>query len=204
MKAIMLSMQPQWCAKILNGEKTIEIRKRFPLDYVGWVYVYCTKPKIRYRIEHMGFFSDELYKTPKGEIKFGSSVELMAYDDYDKNNFLSGKVIARFWCDKITKIKYGRWVGQDTFNYYGYHNEWKDLVDKSMMTQMELYNYGSKLLAVSITRLEIFDTPKELGEFHTAYKYATLEAIKDYERETGDTTSYRVAKSPQSWQWIEV
>jgi len=188
MKAIMLSMQPQWVAKILNGEKTIEIRKRFPINYVGWVYVYCTK---------------------KGETIWGKGTtfteqvgeQYITGINYD---MLNGKVVARFWCDKITKIKYGRWVGQDTFNYYGYHNEWKDLVDKSMMTQMELYNYGSKLLAISITRLDIFDKPKELGEFHTAYKYATLEAIKDYERETGDTTSYRVAKSPQSWQWIEV
>ena len=179
MKAIMLSVRPYWSVKILNREKTVEIRKRFPLNYVGWVYMYVTKPKIRYRVEHMVFFSDELYKIPKGKIKFGSSVELMAYDDYDKNNFLNGKVVGRFWCDEITKIKYGRWVGQDTFNYYGYHNEWKDLVDKSMVTQMELYNYGSKLLAISITRLEIFDKPKELSEFG-------------------------LKRSPQSWQYIEV
>jgi hypothetical protein len=185
MKAIMLSMQPQWVANILNGEKNIEIRKRFPPDYVGWVYVYCTK--------------DNSKKNDCNVIGRCYPIETAL-----KTIIGKGKVVARFWCDKITKIKYGRWVGQDTFNYYGYHNEWKNLVDKSMMTQMELYNYGSKLLAISITHLDIFDKPKELGEFHTAYKYATLEAIKDYERETGDTTSYRVAKSPQSWQWIEV
>lgn len=179
MKAIMLSVRPEWVAMILNGKKTIEIRKSVPKDFVGWVYLYVTKPKRRYRIGSLVFFSDELYRTPKGEIKFGTSVELMAYDDYDKNNFLNGKVVGRFWCDEITKIKYGRWVGQDTFNYYGYNNEWKDLVDKSMMTQMELYNYGSKLLAISITRLEIFDKPKELSEFERL-------------------------KAPQSWCYVEV
>lgn len=45
MKAILISIRPQWVAKILNREKTIEIRKRFPKDYVGWVYIYCTKDR---------------------------------------------------------------------------------------------------------------------------------------------------------------
>ena len=45
MKAILMSIRPQWVAKILNKEKTLEIRKHFPKDYVGWVYVYCTKGK---------------------------------------------------------------------------------------------------------------------------------------------------------------
>jgi predicted transcriptional regulator len=26
MKAIMIAIKPQWCAKIMNGEKTIEVR----------------------------------------------------------------------------------------------------------------------------------------------------------------------------------
>lgn len=205
MKAIMLSMQPQWVAKMLNGEKNVEIRKRFPINYVGWVYVYCTKPKIRYRIEHMVFFSDELYKTPKGEIKFGSSVELMAYDDYDKNNFLSGKVVARFWCDNVSRFDFN-----EIIHDYTYANRQMKLMTEFLKNaqvpyeEIIAYGKGKDLRAIHITKLEIFDIPKELGEFHTAYKYATLEAIKDYERETGDTTSYRVAKSPQSWQWIEV
>lgn len=42
MKAILMSIRPKWVAKILNGEKTIEIRKRFPKDFKGWVYIYCT------------------------------------------------------------------------------------------------------------------------------------------------------------------
>lgn len=46
MKAILMSIQPKWLAKILNGDKTIEIRKimpkcKSPID----VYIYCTKDK---------------------------------------------------------------------------------------------------------------------------------------------------------------
>ena len=48
MKSILLSIKPEWLAKILNGEKTIEVRKLFPKDYVGWVYLYCSKDKKNY------------------------------------------------------------------------------------------------------------------------------------------------------------
>lgn len=46
MKAVMLSLRPQWCEKIFNGSKTIEVRKSRPsLDMPFKVYVYMTKRK---------------------------------------------------------------------------------------------------------------------------------------------------------------
>ena len=45
MKSIVISIRPKWVAKILNGEKTIEIRKSKPKEQVEWVYIYCTKDK---------------------------------------------------------------------------------------------------------------------------------------------------------------
>lgn len=47
MQAIMVSIQPQWLKKILNGEKTIEIRKTKPkCELPCKVYIYETKGKI--------------------------------------------------------------------------------------------------------------------------------------------------------------
>ena len=44
MKAILMSIRPQWCEKIFNGSKTIEVRKSRPsLDMPFKVYVYETK-----------------------------------------------------------------------------------------------------------------------------------------------------------------
>lgn len=45
-KAILMSIQSKWLVKILNGEKTMEIRRsvpdcKLPID----VYLYCTKSK---------------------------------------------------------------------------------------------------------------------------------------------------------------
>ena len=46
MKSILISIKPKWVAKILNGEKTIEIRKTMPkCDLPIDVYIYCTKDK---------------------------------------------------------------------------------------------------------------------------------------------------------------
>ena len=47
MKAIMLSIHPEWAEKIYSGEKTIEWRKSFPNEFISnqtKVYLYETAP----------------------------------------------------------------------------------------------------------------------------------------------------------------
>lgn len=77
MKAVILSLRPQWCEKIFNGEKTIEVRKTYPkLDRPFIVYVYQTKHK--------------------GGKKIVSEVLNSVYG--------GGKVIGSFVCDRIREI----------------------------------------------------------------------------------------------------
>ena len=46
MKSILISIKPQYVADILNGYKTIEIRKTKPkCELPCKVYIYCTKGK---------------------------------------------------------------------------------------------------------------------------------------------------------------
>lgn len=46
MKDVMISIQPKWVAKILSGEKTVEVRKTIPkLKPPFKCYIYCTKEK---------------------------------------------------------------------------------------------------------------------------------------------------------------
>lgn len=94
-KAILMSIQPQWVCKILNGEKTIEVRKKFPKDYVGWVYIYCTKGKLPI----MEYINRGVHSVI-ADIKF------------DKNfkYYLNGTVVARFWCNKVEEIKIDKGV----------------------------------------------------------------------------------------------
>ena len=46
MKAVLISIRPEWCAKIASGEKTIEVRKTRPkLETPFKCYIYCTLPR---------------------------------------------------------------------------------------------------------------------------------------------------------------
>lgn len=162
MKAIMLSTQPKWVAKIMNGEKTIEIRKRFPKDFVGWVYIYVTN---------------------------GKDILCRYYDGHwfttrDRNNnwkrYLNGKVVARFWGDKVEEIKYHN--RQELIRFYSKGNEHQYLwLKETCLTFDELDNYlkGKNGYAIHISQLEIFDKPKELSEFG-------------------------LKRAAQSWQYVEV
>ena len=44
-KEIVISIRPEYALNILNGSKTLELRKSVPKGYVGWVYGYVTKGK---------------------------------------------------------------------------------------------------------------------------------------------------------------
>ena len=104
-KSILMSVQPKWVAKILNGEKTIEIRKRFPKDYVGWVYIYCTKSSnccLLSKIEDNGGLTEngtykeyqtyEYYKNHCGYFHSGYSWKLMTEKEFE----LVKKVVEKY------------------------------------------------------------------------------------------------------------
>ena len=44
MKAVLISIRPEWCEKIISGEKTIEVRQKAPKAELPFrVYIYCTR-----------------------------------------------------------------------------------------------------------------------------------------------------------------
>lgn len=110
MKAVMISIRPEWCEKIASGKKTVEVRKTKPkLETPFKCYIYCTKPSKRAQTicGAQIINIDELYRLPNGEIKHGYSGELMCYpsEQWSKNNFLNGKVIGEFVCDCIYDMR---------------------------------------------------------------------------------------------------
>lgn len=180
MKAILMSIRPEWVAKILNGEKTIEIRKKFPKDYVGWVYIYVTKDKnqlVRCQEKIWGY-----YKHTKGALK----------------SYFNGKVVARFWCDRVEEIYFekGKWGGA-----------WADTLRHSCLTFEELENYlNGKGKDIHITKLEIFDKPKEIKEFKThlgCNKAINCMFCKYYVFKECTRPRY-LTRAPQSWCYVEI
>ena len=187
MKSILLSIKPEWVAKILNGEKTVEVRKKFPKDYVGWVYLYCSKN---------GGTLCHSYK-PDNTMRY-----VVIKDKYD-DVITNGHIVARFWCDKVERI----WL--TTTNVWLCENEISDkLYKESCLSDIELdryfkpkqcgfnYTYGR---AIHISKLEIFDRPKELSEFHTVNKIG----IPQYQFGKGTCDYKKLTKAPQNYYYVE-
>ena len=194
MKAVMISIRPEWCEKIANGRKTLEVRKTKPkLETPFKCYIYCTKPRRSFTHGGLVNYTDELYRLPSGEIKCGYSGELMLCTGvYDNDNFLCGKVIGEFVCDFIAEYQAELWDDEtyeriqeryepDDFPEYGEYEYqtiadsgddfWKEnmLCKASCLTVEELRKYLgggiSDFYGWHISELKIYDTPKALSEF---------------------------------------
>ena len=75
-KAVMLSIRPKWCEKIVSGEKTIEVRKTRPkMNTPFKCYIYCT--------------IDGIKKMPK---------------DYIAESVERGNIIGEFTCNRIYEL----------------------------------------------------------------------------------------------------
>ena len=165
MKAIMISIQPQWVEKILNGKKTIEIRKTMPkCELPCKVYIYCTKPRKWWRYSSCGYTSDELLWKTKDKIKMCDGFEF--YYDIQDCIVINGKVIAEFTLNNVATLErdLNDWLPK---NRYDVSN---DLLKDINFNQEQLWNYGQgkTLYALHIDNLKIYDKPKELSEFYGA------------------------------------
>lgn len=201
MKAVMLSVRPNWCAKITNKigiekngkpiyEKTVEVRKTRPkIETPFKCYIYCTRAKGHFSIGGGVYAtSDTLYRLPTGEIKFGDGFELMGEwsGQYDESNFLNGKVIGEFVCDRIEDMR--------------------DIDREPTCISIEewlKYTDGHKGIVYGwhISDLVIYDKPKELSEFFrhdNTYDNSFGWAFEDRNK------NIPLKRPPQSWCYVEV
>ena len=204
MKTIMMSIKPKHVKNILNGIKTLEIRKKFPKDYVGWVYIYNTKT------------------TKDGYLTLtyiGNKLEFItAFNHHPK---YQGKIVARFWCDKVDtfrcnitgNLKDGFFkakpyckVIEDGIANYNCDDEFEEILKNAQITNKELAQYlGDKehpyggwyvFNAIHITKLEIFDKPFKISEFMRPQPIWKTSNDHYYK-------SYQLTRAPQSWCYVE-
>lgn len=146
----MLSIRPQYCGKILNKDKILEIRKSIPkCDLPCKVYIYCTKEKS---------YLDKLVQNHNGY--YYTVRELVEYDADDYGLYYNiagenGLVVAEFTLNKVEEIK-------ENAIYDGYV-----MGRDACLSANELHNYtkGKGFYAWHIDNLKIYDEPKELSEF---------------------------------------
>lgn len=161
MRAILISIQPQYVEKILNREKIYEIRRTIPKEWKEYLegktsikpapskwYIYCTKGKpYLYRVNDDNKF--EL----ANKLRFQDSSCFVK--DYNAQN---GKVVAEF---TLKNISYWQpyWTPEVMHIC--------DISEKSCVSIEDLMKYcGDEIIyALHIEDLKIYDKPKELSEF---------------------------------------
>lgn len=211
MKEVLISVRSEWCELIVRGQKTIEVRKTKPkLETPFKCYIYCTKSSKKYQTvaKPMVLNDDELFKLPNGKIKYGNSIELIAYHNYSKDNFLNGKVIGEFICDRIKKFRADN--GIQTY----YNNA---LIEYTCLSDTEIIKYakGKPLYGWHISDLVIYDKPKELEAFTTfcdankkhcancKYYLFDNDDLNGYRRWCGVYHRKPLTRPPQSWCYVE-
>lgn len=188
-KAVLISIQPKWCELILRGKKTLEVRKTKPnLKPPFKVYIYCTK-------------------APKGWVHIGKNIQL------------DTKVIGEFICDDIFEIVKVGFTTREALQYRAVKDCTvlsDDIFDHSCLTKNEIEKYldGRKGYAWHISKLVIYDKPKELGEFYSScnedctncemWQYVRVNA-DEYDMDcTSEIDRHKpLKKAPQSWCYVE-
>lgn len=181
MKAILISIKPRFVAKILNGEKTVEVRKSMskcdlPID----VYIYCTKSN------YLGFISKRYAGKVVAKFTLNKVEEIEFYsylpDDWDydyETDDLCGTDLLKQSC--------------------------------LIKEELSMYLKGKVGYAWHIDNLVIFDKPKELSEFKVkgferikvmGSPYGDLLGSVAYHYEKKPILK-PLTKAPQSWCYCE-
>ena len=142
--SILLPVRPEWLVEILNGEKTIDIRKTAPkCDLSVDVYLYCCKSKNHYHLCKL--YKDNKYPYYTYESYKGCDIMPMPMD---------GKVVAKFTLNKVDDLSRYAYNFKDNFFY--------EILNKACVNTNYLQKYTKNkpiLFAWYIDNLQIFDKP---------------------------------------------
>ena len=175
-KAVLLSIRPEWVEKIIDGRKTVEIRKSHPKIATPFkCYIYCTMPKYEY--------------------------EDYILTDWPKpQNFCGGKVVGEFVCDKIYKvIKSGSSYIVDGAD----RGKTNEVAMESYLgfDEMRAYLGTHTGYAWHISKLQIYDTPRKLEAFERPYDCNNSDA--KWATECNEChVENKVKRPPQSWCYV--
>ena len=193
MKAIMISIKPKWCALMMNGDKTVEVRSGTALykatqkliDEYGYAefFVYNTRDE-RYRLDKELNGKYFVWDTKSKDYPF---------DKTRNRHYFFGKVVFKFRCYKVEEIKYQSVFEENPFHFlkeksgYGSDTLYADeFIKNTCLTNKELKQYLNT------------DKPKELSEFNS---HITRVYINN---KLAMTQRTNLSKAPQSMCYIEV
>ena len=174
MRSVLMSIRPTWAQKIDSGEKTVEVRKSFPvkLKTPFKVYLYCTEGKDRL-VEVMRD-GDDLY----GETYHGKPVFITLPEGGYGNRVRRQTVFGEFICDGVEPL-----LIRPT--------PWKP----EHLKRYDTPKTGNACL--SVDDLERYGKGAELYGWHISeyrfYKFAAWKHLEDF----------KLKRPPQSWCYVE-
>ena len=186
MKAILLSIRPNWCKLIWSGMKTVEVRKTRPkLETPFKVYIYCTG--------HDGW----VMKLPKVGVQK-----------------MDRRIIGEFTCDKIDKLVHvGTMMDINILTLDGWYKPAGELLQAACLTEAAAKKYlqGRNGYGWHISDLKIYNQPKDIMCFHRAVEENELWCKKCAIGKKKDVhcafcyglDGLRLRRPPQSWCYVE-
>lgn len=181
-KAVMMTIRSKGVEKILKGEKTTELRKNFPKDFTGWIYIYCTKGRPYLNYEY-GTDSPEDYK--------GCWHIYTANKSSDCSNIVNGQIVGRFYCGLVEPAYYTHYTesyeGSSEYDNEYFDTDWLnryELSEAACLSEDEIKDYfdSKKGFAVHISKVEKFDTPKNLRDFGLTKAPSNWCHIKEFKK----------------------
>jgi predicted transcriptional regulator len=143
MKAVLLSIRPEWCDLIIRRQKTLEVRRTSPkLETPFKCYVYCTKSKSK-----IGW------------------LQIVPGKGWRR---LDGNIIGEFTCDKIEKLVHvGTMMDINILTSDGWYKPADALLQAACLTEETVKKYlqGRNGYGWHISDLKIYDKPRDLDEF---------------------------------------
>lgn len=188
MKAILLSIRPEWCDLIIRGQKTIEVRKARPkLETPFKAYIYCTG--------HDGW----VMKSPKAGVQK-----------------MDSRVIGEFTCDKIDRLAHVEAMGSNEPPKLQivtpdlWYKPADELLQAACLTEAQAKKYlkGGDGYGWHISELKIYDKPVKLknfwaiqpcthrGDCCTCRRWDAKKLICRGE-------VFGIERPPQSWYYVE-
>lgn len=183
MKAVLLSIRPNWCKLIWSGMKTVEVRKTRPkLETPFKVYIYCTG--------HDGW----IMKSPKAGVQK-----------------MDSRVIGEFTCDKIDKLVHvGTMMDINILTLDGWYKPADALLQAACLTeaQAEKYLKGGDGYGWHISDLKILDEPVRLKDFWAiqpcTHRGDCCTCRRwDAEKLICRGEAFGIEHPPQSWCYVE-
>lgn len=209
-KAVLISIRPVWVEKIANEIKTVEVRKTKPnLKTPFKCYIYCTK----------GADTDDRLWMLRKKIRrdyYGLAAACANLEKQPENHTLgNGKVVAEFVCDNIRPLMAESFIVKEdaekallgTSLTSGQVKDYAGWKGKKWWDCKDLYKWH-------ISKLEIYDAPKELNEFWFPPELycekercggCPYDQVADVNGEYSFDCEWKrpLTRPPQSWCYVE-